>query len=541
MLGAPEIQGILSECSRGVGFHQLVVGATVKLQTAASVVIGQWTVVNAEQDFDFDPGKVLKKGESVQAMQFTAGESGQLSQLVTVNGHPAPTDLNAGAFAKPLFECGECVWLYGLFAGADVQVANNLDDVIGKGVVRPDGTVEVGLSRPLRASDQITAKQTACASVGGPITTTIPINGGTPVALAGITLPQTLVHPIKRCDTALYIEKIVDGASIEITRNPKGGPPETFPPQCIPTQPFTLWGFAPFQTDEVVVIETDMHACKIPVGTKVVLPVDSTPLGAPTILNTICTDTLEIVIGGLELNALVEIGIHHPGTPTTIHYGASAPQDSFSIAVGTPPLPVQTAGAQITVRQNLCGGPGDWSATTSTTVQAVAAKPPNLFTPFNLEMNVSLTTFLRWNDAGTPPCSQASGYDVRVSKSLSMAPADLVFAPKLTIVPNTIAIPSGVLQGGVMYFWQVRAFHPGNPFPSGWSNIFQFTTLKPAAPPPGGGGGGGGEQTFYFCQTCPGFDSGSTITVVAPDYATAEAIATKNLPSGCFLSPGRCT
>jgi hypothetical protein len=534
MLGAPEIQGALSECSRGVGFHQLVVGATVKLQTAASVVIGQWTVVNAEQDFDFDPGKRLKAGVSVQAIQFTAGESGQLSGLVPVNGHPTPTDLNAGAFAKALFECGECVWLYGLFAGADVQVANNLDDVIGKGVVRPDGTVEVGLTRPLRASDQITAKQTACASVGGPITTAIPINGGNPVALAGITLPQTLVHPVKRCATALYIEKIVDGASIEITRNPKGGPSEKFPPRCIPTQPFTLWGFAPFQTDEVLEIETDLHTCKIPVGTKIVLPVDSTPLSAPTILNTICTDTLEIVIGGLELNALIEIVIHHPGTPTTIHYGASAPQDSFSIAVGTPPLPVQTAGAQITVRQNLCGG--DWSATASTTVQATAPKAPNLFTPFNLEMNVPLNTFLRWNDAGSPPCSQASGYDVRVSKSLSMAPADLVFAPKLTITLNTISVPIGVLQGGVTYFWQVRAFHPGNPNPSGWSNIFQFTTLKPTtAPTPPG------EQTFFFCQTCPGFDTGKSIPITAPDYATAEAEATKNLPSGCFLSPGRCS
>jgi hypothetical protein len=540
MLGAPEIQGALSECSRGVGFHQLVVVATVKLQTASAVVIGQWTVVNAEQDFDFDPGKRLKAGVSVQALQFTAGESGQVSGLVPVNGHPTPTDLNAGAFAKPLFECGECVWLFGLFAGADVHVANNLDDVIGKGVVRPDGTVEVGLARPLRASDQITAKQTACASVGGPVTTAIPINGGTPVALAGLTLPQTLVHPVKKCATALYIEKIVDGASIEITRNPKGGPSEKFSPRCIPTQPFTLWGFAPFQTDEVLEIETDLHTCKIPVGTKIVLPVDSTPPGQLSILNTICTDTLEIILDGLELNALVEIVIHHPGTPTTIHYGASRPQDTFSLAVGTPPLPVQTAGAQITVRQNLCGGPGDWSPTTSTTVQDVAAKPPNLFTPFNLEINVALPTFLRWNDAGSPPCSQASGYDVRVSKSLSMAPADLVFAPKLTITFNTLSVPSGILQGGVTYFWQVRAYHPGNPNPSGWSKVFQFTTLKPtSAPPPGGGGGG--EQDYFFCQTCPGFDSGKTIVVPAPDYATAEARATKNLPPGCFLSPGRCS
>jgi hypothetical protein len=513
-----------------------VVGATVRLETAASVQIGQWTVVNAEQDFDFDPGKRLKAGVSVQAVQFTASESGQLSKLVPVNGHPTPTDLNAGAFAKALFECGECVWLFGLFAGADVQVANNLDDIIGKGVVRPDGSVEVGLTRPLRASDTITAKQTACASVGGPIVSAIPINGGTPVALAGLTLPQTLVHPVKRCATALYIEKIVDGASIEITRNPKGGPSEKFSPRCIPTQPFTLWGFAPFQTDEVLEIETDLHSCKIPVGTKIVLPVDSTPLNPPAILNTICTDTLEIVLGSLELNALIEIVIHHPGTPTTIHYGASAPQDSFSIAVGTPPLPVQTAGAQITVRQNLCGGPGDWSTTSSTTVQATAPKPPHLFTPFNLQTNVSLTTFLTWNDTGNPPCSQASGYDVRVSKSLSMAPADLVFAPKLKIIPNTIPVPSGVLQGGVTYFWQARAYHPGNSIPSGWSSVFQFTTLKPTTPP-----NGNGEHTFYFCQTCPGFDSGSTITVTAPDYATAEAKAMKNLPSGCFLTPGRCT
>ena len=56
----------------------------------------------------------------------------------------------------------------------------------------------------------------------------------------------------------------------------------------------------------------------------------------------------------------------------------------------------------------------------------------------------------------------------------------------------------------------------------------------PKEPPP--------NQAFYFCQTCPGFmDTGTTITIMAPDYATASAEANANLPSTCFLSDGKCS
>lgn len=537
MLGAPLIQGKLSECSRGVQFHQLVVGATVRLQTKSAVQIGQWTVANADEAFDFTVGTVLKAGTAVQAVQFTASESGQLSSLMPVNGHPNPVDLNAGAFAKPLYECGECVWLFGLFAGANVVVLSHGGESLGKGVVRPDGSIEVGLGRPLKIADDISAVQTACASIGGAVKSTVPIAGGRPIPLDGLTMPQTLVHPVKRCATALYIEKIMDGASITLTRKPKSGSASKLSPRCIPTAPFTLWGFAPFQGNEVLVIETNLQQCKKPVGTKIVLTVDPNPPGPPVILNAICTDTPDIELGGLELNALIEIVIHHPGSPTTLHYGASAPQDSFSIAVGTPPGLVQTAGAQITVRQNLCGGPGDWSNSASTMVLAAAPVPPHPFTPINLAAGVSLTTYLQWTDGGNAPCSQASTYDVRVSKTKSMGPADLVFAPKLSISANTVGVPGGVLMAGTTYYWQVRAYHPSNPTPSGWSVIFQFTTVKRSDPTPPLNGG---DQTFFFCQTCPGFDQGRTITVTAPDYATAEAKASKSLPSGCFLSSGKC-
>jgi hypothetical protein len=532
MLGAPQIMGALSECSRGVQFHKLVPTATVRLQTKLGVAIDQWIVATADQAFDFNPGHAVKAGMDVQAVQFKPAENGLLSTIVHVDGHPTPADLHKGSFAKPLYECGECVWLFGVFAGADIQVLSHGIEVLGKGVVRPDGQVEVGLKRPLKIGDDLSATQTACASMGGPVSSASPIAGGPPVPLDGLTLTQTQVHPVKRCATALYFEKIMNGATITGTRTPKGGTSSTIGPRCLPVSPFSLWGFAPFQGDEEIVIDTNFRTCKKPIGNKVKLTVDPGPPDPPTILNTICTDTGEIVLGGLELNALIEVTFN---PPVTLHFGASGPQDTFSFSIGQPGAPTLVAGATITVRQNLCGGPNDWSKTASTTIHAAAPMVPKLQTPVDHATSIGLPLFLHWIDTGGPPCSQASGYNVRVGKTAAMNPADLVFAPSLTIVPPTVAVPTGILKAGTTYYWQVRAYHPGNPVPSAWSVIFQFTTQ-----PDMHSGGNGGDQTFFFCQTCPGFSQPKTISVTAPDYATAEAIASKGVPSTCFLSPGKC-
>jgi hypothetical protein len=537
MFGAPQIMGSLSECSRGVQFHLLVHGATVRLQTKLGVPIDQWTVASADQAFDFNPGKSVKAGMDVQAIQFTPSENGLLSAVVHVNGHPSPTDLAKGAFAKPLFECGECVWLFGLFAGADVTILNHGVDVLGKGVVRPDGQVEVHVKPPLKVGDDLTATQTACANVGGPVSSASPIAGGHPVPLDNLTFPQTQVHPVNRCATALYFEKVMDGASVTVTRTPVVGPSSIIGPRCLPVAPFSLWGLQAFEGNEVLVIETSLLTCKKPVGNKVKLVVDPNPPGPLVILNTICVGTPEIVLGNIELSALVEIAVNTPGNPVTLHFGASATQEGFSFSTGQPGAPVLAAGVHINVRQNLCGGPADWSTIASTIVQAAAPMPPKLVSPADHAVNTTLTPALTWLDAGTSPCSQANKFDVRVATTQAMFPADLVFAPNLSVSFTNIGIPAGILKSGTTYFWQVRAYHPGNTVPSAWSVIFQFTTKKDAT----GGGGGGGDQTFFFCQSCPGgFGPDKTITVTAPDFTTAEGLAGKNLPSGCFLNPGKC-
>ena len=424
--------------------------------------------------------------------------------------------------------------MFGLFAGADVQIQSTGNEVLGNAVVRPDGQVEVGLKRPLKIGDVVAATQTACAAMGAPVSSAAPIAGGRPVPLDGLTLQQTQVHPVKRCATALYFEKIMNGATITGKRTPKNGAASKIGARCLPVSPFSLWEFAPFQGDEVIVIETTLRSCNKPVGTKVTIVVDPNPPGPPTILNTICTDTTAILLGGLELSALVEVAIKTPGNPVTLHFGASAEQDSFPFSVGQPGAPTLAAGTTITVRQNLCGGPNDWSTPVSTTVHAAAPVAPKLQTPLDHATNVGLPLFLHWSDAGSAPCSQASAYNVRVGTTAVMSPADLVFAPSLAIVPTSVAVPAGVLKAGTTYFWQVRAFHPGNPVPSAWSVVFQFATHKDFSPPPPG------DQTFFFCQTCPGFGQPKTISVTAPDYATAEAKAGKGVPSTCFLSPGRC-
>lgn len=154
--------------------------------------------------------------------------------------------------------------------------------------------------------------------------------------------------------------------------------------------------------------------------------------------------------------------------------------------------------------------------------------------PFNYSKGTVLTPMLTWADTGSTPCSKATAFDLRVATTPTMAPANIVFAPKLTLSGTGVGIPSGTLLLGTTYYWQVRAYRGAAP-PSAWSTVFVFSTQEKV----GNGPPGPHDLTFDFCQSCPGF-SNKTITVTAPDQATAEAKAKAGMPDGCFLNPGKC-
>lgn len=539
MLGAPEIIGKLSECSLGVQFHKLVPGATARLLTVGGALIDEWPASRADEAFDFHPGHHVAAGTDVRATQVRPGEGGLLSAVAHVGGKPSPAGLSAGGFAKPLYECGECVWLFNLFAGATVRVFSHGTEALGEAVVRPDGQAHVGLKRPLTPKDELTAVQTACAALGGPVASAVAIVGGSPVSLDGLTLPQTQVAAVRACGTALYFEKVMNGASVTVTRTPAGGAPSTYGPQCLPVSPFTLWGYAPFQPGEALDIQTRLEKCQRSVGVPVKLVADPDPPDPPHFLTAVCSDSTGVLfLGGLELNAQVEITVTPPGpaAAVTLVFGAGAPQDHFNLSLGQAGAPKLVPGAEISVRQNLCGGPGGWSKPATAKVLAAAPKVPAPSLPHDHATLSTLTPTLTWHDTGSAPCSQATKFDVRVGTTPVMAAADVVFAPATGVPGTSVGVPGGVLKASTTYYWQVRAYHGG--LTSAWSALFQFATSKdrttPTPTPTG-------DQTFVFCQLCPGFDQGKTITVTAPDYATAEAKAMAHLPSGCFLSPGKCT
>jgi hypothetical protein len=535
MLGAPEIIGKLSECSLGVQFHKLLPGATVRLQTESRLIIDEWPVSNADQAFEFRPGKKVIAGMDVQAIQLRAGDTGLLSNVVHVGGKPTPADLSVGEFAKPLYECGECIWLFNLFPGAKVSVLSNGSELLGESIVRPSGEAHVDLNRPLKIGDEtITAIQAACGAIGSPVTSATPIKGGRPVPLDGLTFPQTQLARVKACSSALYFEKVMAGAYVILTRTPVGGLQTGYGPICLSVAPFTLLNYAPFQGGEELVIETRLEKCNKAVGSIVRLTVDSSAPNAPNILKDICTDAMEILLSGLEINAMVEITFTAPdGSTVTLVFGASAPQDSFPLSPGQPGAPKLVPGMKVGVRQNLCGGPTSWSNFNTKPVFAAAPKVPTPTLPNNGSTAMSLTPILSWLDAGKAPCSQATKFDIRVATTAVMAPSDIVFAPANGVLNTSVAVPAALLQPGTTYYWQVRAYHAAGS-PSAWSVFFQFTTQHKPAPPPQE------DQEFFFCQICPGFDRGKTISVTAPDYATAEANAQRNVPSTCFLNPGRC-
>jgi hypothetical protein len=329
------------------------------------------------------------------------------------------------------------------------------------------------------------------------------------------------------------------GAYAILTRTPVAGLPVTYSPICLSVAPFTISNYAPFQGGEELMIETLLKKCDQKVGNPVKLIVSSSLPNAPIILDDICTDAKEILLSGLEINAVVEFTFEDAGNIVTLVFGASAPQDRFSLSLGQPGAPKLVPGMKISVRQNLCGSPTSWSRFNSTSVFAAEPKVPTPTAPINASTVPSLTPKLIWRDEGQNLCSRATKFDIRVATNPVMAPRDIVFNPVSGVGNTSVVVPLLILKPGNTYYWQVRAYHDATDAPSTWSMLFKFTTQQAPTPPAGEPTPPAGNREFVFCITYAN-GTENTITIMAPDWATADSIAATRQPSDGFYRSGKC-
>ena len=106
-----------------------------------------------------------------------------------------------------------------------------------------------------------------------------------------------------------------------------------------------------------------------------------------------------------------------------------------------------------------------WSFTTLTPPAA-----PSLLSPLNSSSKRPLNDTLSWNAS-----LSAVEYEVEVSTAVDFTPAIINDSTTST------SMITGALSGGTTYYWRVLAINTAGP--SGWSDVWSFTTLTPLTAP----------------------------------------------------------
>ena len=124
------------------------------------------------------------------------------------------------------------------------------------------------------------------------------------------------------------------------------------------------------------------------------------------------------------------------------------------------------------VRAVNAGGESEWSETWNFTTTVSPPSTPVLSSPENNATGVPVNPTLTWNSA-----SGADTYTLQVSKNSNMS-SPVVNQSGIT---GTSFQVSG-LENGTQYFWRVRAVNTAGE--SGWSTVWNFTTVVVAPPVP---------------------------------------------------------
>jgi hypothetical protein len=177
----------------------------------------------------------------------------------------------------------------------------------------------------------------------------------------------------------------------------------------------------------------------------------------------------------------------------TFTWSSSSGASSYNLQVGTGPTTVidisNIIGTSYTVTQailtpltsyywrmssNGTGGTGSWSGYFTFTTAMVIPAAPNLTSPTDGSLDVSLTPTLSWSSV-----SYAGYYGVQISTSPGFETTVLnvngLNNPGYTVQPGTLA-------NGIMYYWRANASNTGG---TGlWSAVWHFTTVVAPPPPP---------------------------------------------------------
>lgn len=518
-----EIVGKLTTCSTTVRVRNQTIGATVRLFVngqSAGGGIATWT----DQSFPLT-NVTLSINSQVTAIQQLAGYTDSPPQNPPASVGPAatPQALSTGAFRAPIHVCSRCVWLYGLFPGATVQVRSGVE-VLGSGKAGEDGQVQVELNRSLHSNDALTASLTiAC-----PNNIQSATNITAPAVVALPKLGAIAIEPLLKCAQYIHLTNIVEGAEVTLSKN------NTLIKKF--NSALSSWYYFPIpklNAGDIVSAQQDfscdppMRSPQGPPSTATVQDVNPSP---PVIKPPLCAGKDYIFISGLKPGATVELQIGN----NVFTFGASSAFLKVPVPIG-----LMIDGAVVMVRQNLCGDATTWSAwSPNMTVSTNIPGAPVLHQPQNGATGITVThPTLTWGDDNGTPCNFATEYEVVVSTDQTVDATGKLSVKKAyeqdSSVPSTKTTTFKVLTAGATYYWQVRGYKKGKP--GDWSSVWQFTCAQPNTPSSDPKPGPSTDRWCFIQDCCPFFKN----IVSASGASVFEAYETvvNKAPPSCYINP----
>ena len=504
-----DIVGDVSPCNQHIQVENQLIGSTVTVSVGNASISD--TATSGRQTFKLPAA--VNPGDTIVVSQSQAGFTPSNTTTKAVGAMATPAALSKGQFYTPFYRCAQCVWLYGCFAEASVEVLTN-GNHLGKGEVGDDGQVEVHLERPLTGDDNLTAVLTDCKR----ITSAQAIVGGRPKDLPLPLLAPTVQQPLA-CDRSITVLGITPGAQVSVTRGGK-----SLGEFCVALPKLTIAPVSPLKippVDDSIVAQQAFppKPCDVkspPSKQADVLPNNPTP---PTIKPPLCEGQFFVILDDMKKDATVELTVNGE----TLVLTAPGTFKKFT----TDPLKPNTA---VQARQNLCGDANSWSVWSPANNQVASVTPPKpvLVYPANGANPVAVNTQLTWNSPNSE-CNFPTSYDVQIA-------TDSAFTRDLfqTNAPSpALTVPA--LKFQTQYFWRVQSNKGGRT--SGYPAPFSFTTQQQHVPAPTGPGTPppSGPRDYCFIETC--FDVPRVIVISGEDSVEkAHQKAVDKAGSNCNVS-----
>jgi len=302
-LSVPRVVGPVSVLSTAVRVQRHLDGATVEILGRG--FRGDRVVARGTPSSPGDGvlallgGIRLEEGERLAARQeagrLKSGETPLENQVVVLG---MPSSLGAATVHTDPYECGQCLYVDGVYPGATVEA---LDIAGARGRVEALGTIaRIALTRPLTVSDTIRIEQRTNAGVVAS-TALGPVERAPLVSSPSSDPrpPPPRLASVMACAETVLIEGIVPGAAVELLHYKPMDLAPTPLVGCVDTR--AVYFVLP-KTERGDRLQARQALCELSSDVSNTVDVTKQSLGTPSVTPPCARDT-RVVVHGLEIGA----------------------------------------------------------------------------------------------------------------------------------------------------------------------------------------------------------------------------------------------